>query len=205
VTIACPEVAPRRVLVVHTDPTLRRSMVHGLRARGVPLVVEAASAREARSVARGPGSRDLAMVEVVADADWALVGELRRSGWSPVVALPATVDVARVRDALTHGASAVLFPVVVRAAPLPAEPGTPPHGTGARPVPDVRGVPQLLTHREVQILQFAADGLANSDIAAELGISPLTIKSHLGRIARRLGSGERAQLVLLALRAGVIG
>lgn len=54
---------PRRVLVVHTDPVLRRSVVHGLRGHGVPHVVEAASVREARSAAYSPGARDLAMVE----------------------------------------------------------------------------------------------------------------------------------------------
>lgn len=204
-TIASPEVAPRRVLVVHTDPALRRSVVQGLHARGVALVVEAASVREARSVARSPGSRDLAMVEVGTDGDRALIGELRRSGWAPVVALPASVEVDLVRDALTQGASGVLFPGDDRAAPPPPGPGPAPCGSSLRPVADVHGVPQLLSRRELQILQFAADGLTNSDIAAELDISPLTVKSHLGRIARRLGSGERAQLVLLALRAGVIG
>jgi DNA-binding CsgD family transcriptional regulator len=177
----------------------------------VALVAEAASVQEARSVARSPGARDLAMVEVV-DADgWVLVGELRRVGWASVVVLPVVIDVTLVSGALSHGVSAVLFPVSGRTAPLPAGTGSPAPGisavgvrTDARPVPDVLGVPQLLTHRELQILQFAADGLANSDIADRLGISPLTIKSHLGRIARRLGSGERAQMVLLALRAGVI-
>jgi DNA-binding CsgD family transcriptional regulator len=75
---------------------------------------------------------------------------------------------------------------------------------GVRYVPDLRGMPRALTHREQEILQLAADGHPNREIAEQLGLSPLTIKSHLGRIGRKLGSGDRAQLVLLALRAGAI-
>ncbi|GAA2555221.1 helix-turn-helix transcriptional regulator [Pseudonocardia hydrocarbonoxydans] len=204
-TIVSPPWTPRRVLVVHTDTALRRSVVHGLRGLGVGLVLEAASAREAGTVARSPGARDLAMVEVVDGEGWALVADLRRVGWAPVVALPAAVDVTLVSGALSRGASAALFPPGERAAPVPPGDGTPAVTDDPRPVPDVHGEPQLLSRRELQILQFAADGLANTDIARKLGISPLTVKSHLGRIARRLGSGERAQMVLLALRAGVIG
>ena len=44
----------------------------------------------------------------------------------------------------------------------------------------------------------------NGDIAAALQLSPLTVKSHLARIGRKLGTGDRAHAVLLALRAGVI-
>ena len=37
-----------------------------------------------------------------------------------------------------------------------------------------------------------------------LGLSALTVKSHLARIARKLGTGDRAEMVALAMRAGVI-
>lgn len=200
--ITPPPVVPRRVLVVHADPALRRSVVQGLRSRGVPLVVEVGTAPEARLVMRSPGPRDLAMVQVADTDGWAVLDELRRAGWAPVVAMPSAAEVRLVSAAFDRDASGVLFPASDRAAPPAAGPVPP---AVLRPVPDVSGVPQALTHRELQILQFAADGMTNSEIGDELGISPLTIKSHLGRIARRLGSGERAQLVLLALRSGAIG
>ena len=38
----------------------------------------------------------------------------------------------------------------------------------------------------------------------QLHLSALTVKSHLARIARKLGTGDRAEMVALALRAGVI-
>ncbi len=37
-----------------------------------------------------------------------------------------------------------------------------------------------------------------------LSLSALTVKSHLSRIGRKLGTGDRAQMVALAMRAGVI-
>ncbi len=61
-----------------------------------------------------------------------------------------------------------------------------------------------LSAREIEVLQGVADGRSNGDIAAELRLSPLTVKSHLARIGRKLGTGDRAHAVLLALRAGVI-
>ena len=47
-------------------------------------------------------------------------------------------------------------------------------------------------------------GRSNRDIGAELHLSALTVKSHLARIARKLGTGDRAEMVAVALRAGVI-
>ena len=37
-----------------------------------------------------------------------------------------------------------------------------------------------------------------------MGLSSLTVKSHMARIARKLGSGDRAQLVAIAMRAALI-
>jgi DNA-binding CsgD family transcriptional regulator len=71
-------------------------------------------------------------------------------------------------------------------------------------VPDVHGVPRRVSERELEVLQCAADGLPTREIARRLDISPLTAKSHFHRIARRLGTGDRGRLVLLALRAGAI-
>jgi DNA-binding NarL/FixJ family response regulator len=61
-----------------------------------------------------------------------------------------------------------------------------------------------LTPREVQILQLASEGKGNKQIAIELNISPLTVKSHFARMATALGTGKREVMVFMALRAGVI-
>ena len=61
-----------------------------------------------------------------------------------------------------------------------------------------------LSAREIEVLQLVAGGRSNRDIGAELHLSALTVKSHLARIARKLGTGDRAEMVAVALRAGVI-
>jgi DNA-binding NarL/FixJ family response regulator len=56
----------------------------------------------------------------------------------------------------------------------------------------------------VEVLQLVADGNSNRDIGVALSLSALTVKSHLARIGRKLGTGDRAEMVAVALRAGVI-
>jgi DNA-binding NarL/FixJ family response regulator len=41
-----------------------------------------------------------------------------------------------------------------------------------------------------------ADGLANKDIAARLGITEVTVKGHLGEVFSKLGCSNRTQLAL---------
>jgi DNA-binding CsgD family transcriptional regulator len=61
-----------------------------------------------------------------------------------------------------------------------------------------------MSHRELEVLQLVADGHSNRDVGEQLGLSALTVKSHLARIARKLGTGDRAEMVVMALRAGAI-
>lgn len=57
----------------------------------------------------------------------------------------------------------------------------------------------LLTGRELEILQLVRRGHSNSDVAAMLDISPLTVKNHVQRILRKLGAQNRAQAVSRAI------
>lgn len=61
-----------------------------------------------------------------------------------------------------------------------------------------------LTARELSVLGLVAEGQSNREIGEALGLSALTVKSHLARIARKLGIGDRAALVALALRQGLL-
>ena len=62
-----------------------------------------------------------------------------------------------------------------------------------------------LTARELEVVALVARGLGNAAVAEELGLSPLTIKSHLARICRGLGiKGDRSGLVGLCIRQGWI-
>ena len=62
--------------------------------------------------------------------------------------------------------------------------------------------PRELSAREVEVLQLVADGQSNKEIGEALSLSALTVKSHLSRIGRKLGTADRAQVVAPARRPG---
>jgi DNA-binding NarL/FixJ family response regulator len=61
-----------------------------------------------------------------------------------------------------------------------------------------------LTGRELDVLQLAARGLSNSEIAQELFVSATTVKAHLAHIYRKLGVNDRTAAVTTALERQII-
>jgi DNA-binding NarL/FixJ family response regulator len=61
-----------------------------------------------------------------------------------------------------------------------------------------------LTPRELQVLQLLAEGLANKQIAVNLGISENTIKFHVSSIFGKLGVNNRLEAVRAGVRQGLI-
>lgn len=61
-----------------------------------------------------------------------------------------------------------------------------------------------LTEREAEVLQWLAKGLANKQIAVELGISEHTVKFHISSIYTKLNATNRTQAVREGLRQGWI-
>ena len=61
-----------------------------------------------------------------------------------------------------------------------------------------------LTEREIQILGLLSTGLANKQVAAELGISEHTVKFHVSSVYTKLNVGNRAEAVREGLRRGWI-
>ncbi len=67
------------------------------------------------------------------------------------------------------------------------------------------GLPyEELTQRELQVLQLAADGMSNKEIAAELFITEKTAKNHIANIFSKLQVNDRTQAILYALRKGLV-
>ena len=67
-----------------------------------------------------------------------------------------------------------------------------------------RGIPGRLTLREVEVLQEIAGGHRTDDVAASLGISPLTVRSHMKAIMAKMDVHSAAEAVTLGFRLGVV-
>lgn len=63
---------------------------------------------------------------------------------------------------------------------------------------------ELLTTREREVLQLLAEGKNNKDVAALLNVSLYTIETHRGNIFQKLNLHSGAELILYAIRKGVI-
>jgi DNA-binding NarL/FixJ family response regulator len=63
-------------------------------------------------------------------------------------------------------------------------------------------VADRLTERERQVLQLAAEGLANKQIASRLEISENTVKFHLSSLYAKLGATSRTEAVRAGARRG---
>jgi DNA-binding CsgD family transcriptional regulator len=62
----------------------------------------------------------------------------------------------------------------------------------------------VLTNREHEILALLADGLGNKQIAARLGISTNTVKTHLELLFEKLGVSSRAEAVAAGVKRGLL-
>jgi DNA-binding NarL/FixJ family response regulator len=61
-----------------------------------------------------------------------------------------------------------------------------------------------LGNREMEVLKLIARGKANKEIAAELGLSELTVKAHISHILAKLGAPDRTRAVTLAIERGLL-
>ncbi|MET9358155.1 response regulator transcription factor [Streptomyces sp. NPDC006617] len=62
----------------------------------------------------------------------------------------------------------------------------------------------LLTEREREVMALAALGRSNQEIADQLVLSPLTVRSHVSRAMTKLHARDRAQLVVIAYQSGLV-
>ena len=133
----------------------------------------------------------------------ALVRELRALGWARGLVLSSTEDPYTVRAALAAGVRAFL---VTASSGGPAAPAPTRSPTRSRPAPGRPGspAPRRSPAARSRCSSSVADGRSNKEIGEALGLSALTVKSHLARIARKLGTGDRAEMVVVAMRAGVV-
>ena len=122
-----------------------------------------------------------------------------------IVVLTSFSDRDRVSDALAAGAVGYQLkdcePADLLAAVRAAAAGHVPIDARVAGVllPTPGGRPEdLISAREVEVLQLVTQGLANKQIGRRLGISERTVKAHLGRIFRQIGVADRTSAALWA-------
>ena len=62
----------------------------------------------------------------------------------------------------------------------------------------------LLTSREIQVLNYTAQGYSNKQIALELGISESTVKGYITGILSKLNANDRTEAVVIAIKHSLI-
>ncbi|XQU71733.1 Response regulator [Cupriavidus sp. H18C1] len=74
---------------------------------------------------------------------------------------------------------------------------------GMRQIEDMRRHYAALTPREAEVMGMAVTGLLNKQIAAEIGISEVTVKIHRGQAMRKMKARTFADLVMMAQQLGI--
>jgi FixJ family two-component response regulator len=68
---------------------------------------------------------------------------------------------------------------------------------------DLKTLFQSLTAREQEVMVFVTEGLMNKQIAAEMGLSEITVKIHRGHVMKKMGAKSLADLVRMAEALGI--
>jgi LuxR family transcriptional regulator, maltose regulon positive regulatory protein len=105
--------------------------------------------------------------------------------------LASVRDLAKPDPALSAYADRLLVGFVQGAAPVGFSPSRAP-------------LPDLLSERELEVLNLVAEGLANAEIAERLYISVSTVKTHTGNIYNKLGVTNRTQALARANQLGLL-
>jgi NarL family two-component system response regulator LiaR len=69
--------------------------------------------------------------------------------------------------------------------------------------PPLPPAPEPLTHRQVEVLQYLAQGLSNQEIASQLSVSQRTVTTHIRAIMDKLHLANRTQVALYAHQDGL--
>ena len=198
------------VFVVDDDPSVRRALDSLLRSVGNEVCLFA-SAQEFMQASRPdtpsclvldvrlPGMSGLAFQQELAKANIAL----------PVIFITAHGDVPMTVRAMKAGAVEFLTKPFDEQALLDAIHAAIERDRAQRrdaaDLAALRARYQELTEREKQIMQLVVASRGNKQIAAELGVSLVTVKVHRGQVMRKMLAKTVAELVRMADRLGPRG
>jgi DNA-binding CsgD family transcriptional regulator len=179
-------------LAVGADAAHLSAVMPRLRSLGASAVHSAATAGAGR-IPHPVGPHDICVIDAPLASLPDELRSVRANGWRRIVVVGSRSE--SVRLAIAGGARSCVVPTP-RGAHMSVAP--------PRPSRAQQGSPDALSEREIQVLQGVAEGQTNRGIGEELSLSALTVKSHLARIARKLGTGDRAEMVAIGMRTGIL-
>jgi DNA-binding NarL/FixJ family response regulator len=216
------DLATVRVLLVDDHDLFRTGLRNLLEEQGVHVIGEAAAGDEALK-----GVRELAPDVVVMDLNMpgmtGVEATRRIAGIAPltrVLVLTISDQDGDVMDAILAGACGYLLKDAsihelmrgIRSAAM-GESLISPHiaskvlqrlrASSAQPE-IAETIRTELSDREIEVLKLIANGKDNAQIAAELHISPKTVKNHISNILMKLQIDNRIQAAVYAVRSGIV-
>lgn len=200
------------VLIADDDEQHRRSVREALERDGFVVVAEAADA----AAAIGAATRlepNVCLIEIELPLEGLnAVGRIAKASPKTLIVVLSRSDRQEdVVSAFTRGASGYLLKGIggehLAASLRGAYRGEPPLSRSLVPylVEEVRrgairrltlpGGPVTLTPREWEVGELLREGRSTAEIAARLGVSPVTVRRHVGLLLRKLGAGSREEVV----------
>jgi FixJ family two-component response regulator len=196
------------VFVVDDDPSMRRSLESLLRSVGYD-VRPFASAQEFMQAARPDAPGCLVLdVRLPGMGGLTFQQELTKAGIAlPVIFVTGHGDVPMTVRAMKAGAAEFLTKpfddqVLLDAIHAAIE-GDRARRRDAASLAALQAHYHELTERERQVMKLVVAGWVNKQIAAELGLSVVTVKVHRGQVMHKMQAKSVAELVRMADRLGV--
>lgn len=210
---------PLHVLLIDDHPLFReglRSLLERMDPTARIVEVDSCEAALAMGDRHGP-SLDLILLDLALPGMNGLEGISRfraRFPTTPVVVISATVDAARVKQAIERGAQGFIPKstppdVLVSALRLIESggvyvPASVMHTDERRPDATRGGPAPSFTSAQARVLTLLARGQSNKDIGAALDISDNTVRVHVSAILRTLRVSNRTEALAVAMQMGLL-
>ena len=196
--------------VIDDDPSMRRSLDTLLRSVGLDVHVFT-SAQEFMGAVRPDAPGCLVLdVRLPGMSGLAFQQELVKAGIAlPVIFLTGHGDVPMTARAMKAGAAEFLTNPFDEQVILDAIHAAIERDRARRrdvaSLTEVKARYSALTERERQVMKLVVEGRVNKQIAAELGLSLVTVKVHRGQVMRKMRAKSVPELVRMADRLGLAG
>ena len=213
-TVELPQETPTRILVVDDDDAFRETVCAAIARDDALVLAGQVSNAEGAREAIAHGEFDVALIDLgLPDGNGIdLIREIASTRpETDVMVVTVFGDEAHVLASIEAGATGYLLKDAprdellraVRAAAAGQSVLAP--SVATRLMHRVRAPePELLSHRELEVLGLVAAGTTNRETAARLFISEATVKTHLLHIYAKLGVTDRAAAVAEAFNRGLL-